>query len=325
MNTRTLVGVICWTCTAVTACSARYQQPSPVDLSSGPVAEGDFPASFASAYCQNIAGCCASQGFAVDGAACSAALISTVNALLQPNESDSQIIYDPDAAGHCIDAYRAALTTCTDPKLLAATSEACAAILQGTLQGSCMRDRECYRPPGNDVQCSPNEVTLAPDCTYVTSFTAIRAKLSETCSYTCAGSILNPTCYGGGVPGQPAGTCWLEDGVGCGLSGRCESTLQSGQDCSVGWCAAGSHCENSTCVANSDADLCAVSSDCSTMSYCAPASAAGFTGGCFPRKPDGATCTASDECAGGQCTQAECRRWTLADANACSGAIQLGW
>jgi hypothetical protein len=286
--------------------------------SSGPVQSQNFGSVYASTFCSSIAGCCTTAGYPADTTSCNSTLRPTIEALTKVYVSNPKIMYDAAAAGACVEAYRIALTACTDEALSKQLNAACDGVFRGTVApgGACSSTQECAPSPAGSVTCDTGVCGLSDG----SISSDVHAKAGEACNATCSGDTNSYGCSGSTtmtIPG--AGNCWVEDGLYCGSSSACEVAPKIGQPCgSYTYCEAAAHCDNGSCVADSASGPCSSSDACLAPSYCDLSSP---TGSCVPRKVNGAACNSSDECSGGECEQDHCRKWTVANAASCAGLL----
>ena len=285
---------------------------------SGPVQSQEFGSVYASTFCSSIAGCCTSAGYPADTASCNSTLRPTVDALTKVYASKPKIRYDAAAAGACVEAYRVALSACTDQALYGQVNAICKGVFRGTVApgGACSSTQECAPSTAGTATCDTGVCGLSDG----SISSEVHAKVGEACNATCSGDTNSYGCSGSSrmiVPG--AGNCWVEDGLYCGSSGLCEVAPKIGQPCGgYSYCEAAGHCDNGSCVADSASGPCSSTEACLAPSYC---DSSAPTHSCVPRKANAVACNSSDECSGGQCEQDHCRNWTVATASSCAGLL----
>jgi hypothetical protein len=279
-------------------------------------------AALAAAYCPSIATCCTSASITSDTTACSNTLSTYVDAQVNVLLKDPKIAFDAAAAGRCVEAYRAALSACTDRALSSQVNATCK-VFVGTVPpgGSCSESQECVSPTTGYVSCDTAVCVVHNDGIGSSS---VHAKASEPCSETCSGDDNSSSCSGSASTGTDAGTppsgaCWVEDGLYCGTDHTCQTSPKIGQPCgNYDYCEAAGHCLSGTCVADTASGECTYGDGCITTSYC-DSSATPFH--CVPRKANGEACNNDNECVGGQCEQDHCRNWSVATQASCAGII----
>jgi hypothetical protein len=280
---------------------------------------GTFAAAFASTFCDSLAGCCRQAGF--DPSPCLATVQPQVTAIFTLRATDPKIQFDEAAGASCINAYRTALTTCTDSKLWYQVDDFCIPVFRGTVPagGSCTEDYQCAV-----------EGTRRPDCSagvcipgYPDAANAPHGVMGDPCIATCqnAGGCSYSTQVSATAPVTATAACWTDDGVYCSPDGICAATPALGQTCAYSaYCGKDAHCKNGNCAADFATGACQSNDECLAPSYC-DYSADAASGQCAPLKPNGAKCRGSSECAGGQCYQFACRTWTMADPELCAGLL----
>jgi len=279
-----------------------------------PQSVDEFTQRFASSYCQNIAGCCRGQGLATTD--CESTLQQQLHAQLQISTTNPRIHFNAEAAGACIEAYAAALRTCTDATAFRHVSDVCDALLQGTVPigGQCGKGGECAKPATGVVSCTSGVCTLGE--AYVSLTDAPHRKLGETCMGTCESSPRETSCGGNPNTDPKAGACWIEDGVVC-ANGVCVAAPRAGEFCaSLSYCEAAAHCVSGTCVADQSSGACTQDNQC-----LAPTTCDRTLNMCAPLKADGVACDQYSECLGGECYEDHCRKWNIARAHSCLGVL----
>ena len=260
---------------------------------SGPIAVEDLRTRLASAFCDGIADCCRAAALPYDAMSCKSTAVDTLE--LDPLISDSpRVRYDPDAAGQCLDAYVAFLRGCvgTD-EVPESVNGPCTRALVGLVPpgGACVETNECARPDSGNVSCQIDP-TLAMGGTCVVTSAPRHASVGEACSGSCDDE---DDCLGspGPIGAAPAPTCFGSDGLYCNSAGNCQPFVADGGPCSLEGCQKQSYCD---------------------------------AGVCTPKKPDGASCNDSRECAADRCLDptgngvaGTCHQRAIADARTCSG------
>lgn len=284
-----------------------------------PVAKNDFSTNFANAYCEGIKGCCTASGITSDTANCKTLLTSQMNAALERFDG-KKITFNDAVAGQCIDAYRSAVTACTDLDAADNIETVCKGVFVGTvpLGGDCSISNECQQDGTQDITCDAGVCTVVD---YSSNSDYAHAKLGEPCSSTCESDSRNSTScgtYATNSNSSVKATCWVNEGLVCGSSFTCVAVPNLGQDCSgSSFCSSGAYCSNSVCVAQIATGSCSYSSKaCASSSYCDY-----DTNQCTPKKAKGDPCNSDEECVGGDCLDDHCRDWSMATASSCSGLL----
>jgi hypothetical protein len=288
--------------------------------STGPA--GTFAAAFASTFCDSLAGCCRQAGF--DPSLCLATVQPQMTAIFTLRAADPKVRFDEAAGTSCINAYRTALTACTDAKLWHQVDDFCVPVFHGTVPagGSCTEDYQCdiegTRTPGcSSGVCVPG---------YPDAYNAPHGVLGDPCIATCqnAGGCSYSTKVTATAPVTATAACWTDDGVYCSSDGLCAATPALGQACAYSaYCAyrgKDAHCKSGSCAADFATGACQSNDECLAPSYC-DHSADASSGQCAPLKPNGAKCGNSNECAEGQCYNFACRTWTIATPELCAGLL----
>lgn len=251
----------------------------------------NFISQLATAFCEGIANCCTQYAIPHDTAACKVVLQAQLNNEWAEELANPAIGFDLNAAGRCIDAYRNAVTACTDQTLASKANEPCQLMLVGTVAIGevCTVKEECIDNPGQDVGCESGHCTNY--ASLIPTYQIPRAGLGELCSTSCDlpdnGSM---ACSGGaaGTSTEPA-ACYASDGLVC-TEGICTAIPTVGQSCASSYvCASGAYCDSQTCMS---------------------------------KKANGSACLSSGECVGGQCgSDGLCRTWSMATTATCGGVL----
>jgi hypothetical protein len=294
-------------------------EPANNNAPAGSVQTSDLAVQIAAAHCEGIAACCIAGGFSSDTAGCKASMQAQLNAFLTVHFADSYQSYDAAAAGRCVDAYRAAMTACTNRPLSQAISSACDAMFVGTvaLGGPCTTSNDCIQNDTNSVSCDAGICAVSTASISMTN--APRGTLGQACRSTCEDSGNGGSgCSGSAVASSATAVCWVNDGLVCGSSGTCVAVPTLGQSCAGSYhCATGSYCNGNTCAQQVTTGSCSSSSSaCASSSYCDST-----TMQCTPKKADGAACNGDSECTGGDCLGDRCRVWSVADPGSCAGLL----
>jgi hypothetical protein len=284
-----------------------------------PVAAEDFSASFTNAFCK-IGPCCQREGYPFTPLTCETTMKAYLDSVVNEELADPKVVFDAAAAGTCIEAYRKAVTGCTDLSLEDATVTECQGVFRGTVAegGACTEDTECAAAAGAIyVYCNYGVCTRGDS-----DVTSMRSKVGEPCSETCEadGDSLGCGSGGGTTSGPPAGAgaCFKNDGLYCTTDYVCAPIPKLGEACRDGYvCEAAAYCDGATCLSRTATGPCPNVSACLSTSYCDYA-----TRVCIPLKDDGAACGEGSECASQRCDDGFCHEWTLAGANACAGSFE---
>ena len=287
---------------AAALASACSGSTDPGPASSGPVPKDRFASEAAAAICDNIGPCCSREGYAHDAAACRnqyAAFIAQV--LLTGNVS-----YDAAAAGECLAVLRQVAQSCGEMP----DDNACLRVVAGTLGPgeACTRSSECAAPEGGRASCRDDRCEVA-----------VRAKLGEACSGTCAREGSGVSCSFSGPSAETSGTCYVDDGLYCAeTSFKCERVARLNEPCD-GWrgCEGGAWCNGGVCVAQSAAGgPCASSEDCQAGLDCDWERQQ-----CAAPQPDGSACVDGSSCASERCKDGKCAPsgGEFADEEVCNG------
>ncbi len=282
----------------------------------------EFAERMASVYCTSIASCCQRFGEPFVETDCEATAREWWQSVLDPELARPHREFDGAAAEHCIDAYRKALTACTDEAALRATYDTCATLFKGTVEpgGECVGAEECRGYEAGSFTCSsgPCDCTVNPcycvpgTCDPVTVpslATQPHAALGEPCAGTCD----TGGCTGGAQSETDKG-CWLNDGLACNAYGACDEIPGFGEACH-GYCAPGFYCgQDGLCATPHESGSCASQQECAQGWYCDYINMT-----CSLGRPDGSECHYFVECLGGACTSDHCRAWSVASPTACAG------
>jgi hypothetical protein len=241
------------------------------------------------AYCTGYGSCCASKGFAFNDAACSS--------LLGPQFTAQSICpapgtYNAQAAQACFAELEASLSACTrDIK----TDSPCLKMCNGTQPAgaSCTSNIDCAGPVNGAAACRVNAGESTGVCVTTTVSNA-GGPCNETCTEVPGGEACTPLA-GASAPIE-ASVCRTNDGLYCAVDGICKTTLAVGTVCTQSdVCVTGAHCNLSTFVCVSNADVgapCPAGNECASGAYCSPQHV------CAAKKAAGEACQGSLECQG---------------------------
>jgi hypothetical protein len=286
---------------------------------SGPISADTAPTQFAQTLCTNMAACCQAHNLAHDDATCESSIEGQFRAAILARQS-SKVLYDPDAAGRCLDAYVSAFASCGDPGTT--LHDACNAIWVGTvdLGGACTQSEECKDTPEVNAYC--NQGVCTED---LLGQKPARATAGEACNGTCTENGSGYSCISFDTSASVP-SCYTNDGFSCdGNTKTCVPLPKLGEPCTFGTgCASGAFCEGGTCVAQRSSGPCTDDSNCTNDSYCSTANpSSGVTpqGSCTAKKPDGATCQIDQECTVGRCQNGICTPRLPVSASLCAGLL----
>lgn len=296
-----------------------------------PIAQADYCASKANAYCGVLVTCCQQAGYPGDSAKCHDAMIADCQ-----NEVSSKTAagrsYDPKAAGICLGGLPSLVSGCkpiATSTTSSTVSDACGRIWVGSVPvgGTCSSSSDCApSPDGSRVTCSgssiPSDGGTGSKCVVQPV-----AKLGESCGAVADAGVSYVSCESGlscqyvagtdgGVgssrcvqPGDVGAAC--QSGSACKSGLTCDSTTQKcappaaiGAACtpftSTG-CATGAYCDatSKTCTA-----LPGAGSPCAANSYpqCSPdAMCDSASKNCVAKKANGQACTSDTQCVSAYC------------------------
>jgi hypothetical protein len=273
-------------CDNPTPAPNRAPAPAPVD-------EATFTAQWPAVVCAAMKPGCDSGTVAYDEAAC-LAYAATV--------FDDALAFDAGDAGACLAALRESTYTSVGLLDFRGWPNPCYTVYRGdvAVAGACDSDTDCAPDPRGHVWCDfDTEV-----CTVL-----VRGKLGETCHEGCELETDNGSCYPLFEPEEPGVevTCHNEDGLRCGLSGKCEPSSAVGCPCTLGgddYCNAQGDCTegaDSVCIPRAAAGSpCTVHASCVAATYCSDGAV------CAPRKQAGEACDDHDQCIGSYCQGGAC-------------------
>lgn len=290
MRARSLFGFALVTAGFFAGCSSSGSGGTSNTTPSGPIALADLPGVYASAMCDNLAGCCQSEGYAFDPAKCEAAVTGFMG-LFTGLVNKGTVKYDANAAGTCMAEVPSYAKGCLKQSL---GSAACEAVFTGTVPqgGACTQSTECIAPPGGGADCDQGK--CVPET---------RGVAGDPCKWTCTESGSLTTC--GGFGADQGAECFTNDGLYCNTqSQKCETRVAIGaQGCdgSGESCVDGAYCEGTACVAQKALGAsCTNDGECNATAYCAQT--------CQSKKPLGASCQSQDECIDGDCDGNKCAK-----------------
>ncbi|HKO48209.1 MAG TPA: hypothetical protein VJV79_10825, partial [Polyangiaceae bacterium] len=153
-----------------------------------PVARADFPAKYAQAICDSVAGCCSKSSFNFDATNCVATETARATTL-SGSFDQAKVNFNEQAAGDCLAAMPGRLQ-CGDTRLLGSI-KACTEIFTGKLPlgASCSGNgRECSWQENSYCAASPQDPTgVSKVCTAFTP--SPHGTVNEACSFSCEGSV----------------------------------------------------------------------------------------------------------------------------------------
>jgi hypothetical protein len=310
------IRALLWVGAALHGCSSPSEGTGTAP--SGPVSQSGMPAQFAQTLCPGMAACCQAHNFAHDDATCKQSVEGTLNAALVARQN-LKVVYDPNAAGRCLDAYTNAFSACADPGRT--VTDACHGIWVGTVDvgGACTESQECKDTPSANASCSQGRCTVDP-----LGQKPARAQSGEPCIGTCTENGSGYSCSSFAGSSTTAGSCYTNDGLGCDrTTAKCTPLPILGQPCDVeNGCATGAYCNGSVCVAEQSSGPCTVSAACTAESHCTfTTNPTGTSGSCLPKKADGSPCGSQLECQGDHCQNGLCGPRLPVSASLCAGLL----
>lgn len=235
---------------------------------SGPVPRSELASRLAGIACNSAAECCRTSGRPFDKDGCVRAYGAELSENIEEIEN-SRVDYDAAAAGDCLDAV-AETIVCGD--IEDTESASCERVFVGKVPPGqpCEDSSECQRQNGERATCTSVGEGGVAVCTPL--LRASHGKLNEACGITCyeGSTCLLYTSPSSSEPSLRVG-CYRDEGLFCG-SGTCQSLADIGGACS-------------------GADGCKTGSFCDFQ-----------TRSCAATKPNGAVCSASQECQSGRCS-----------------------
>lgn len=233
---------------------------------SGPLPAEEFSGRLAVIVCDSIASCCTNASLSFDNEGCKRTLAAQVER--EQQETSPRAVYDPNAAGDCVDALAASVQC---GQLGPVSPPSCQEIWRGTvaLGKLCESSEECA-PSGLDLvacagEVSPRVCTVRPR--------APRGSEGEICIFSCPSGAACEGVFGVAPDGEGSRSrslCHEDDGLFCD-QGTCAKLVELGDDCTV-------------------------DSACGGEAYCDPSA-----GVCKAQKEDGAPCTGDVQCRSRNC------------------------
>lgn len=281
---------------------------------SGPIPRDQFASRYASAFCDNIGGCCRSSGYPYDPGACKTALAQGISQIF----SSARIRYNAQLANQCLAEAAQEARACSF--LVDFTGTACTNVFTGTqaVGQPCQSYLECA-PVARSVECTAGGAATGGQSGTDTCTAKPDGKPGDACDETCAISANGISCSGlglvsGGVS-DPKATCYTNDGVYCDQNGVCKSLIAIGRACSDSLdCVSGAYCNNGSCsVKRAVGSPCATDDACKGGAYCDMGS-----GKCANDKIEGATCSSDNECQSDDCESGVCSNGALNEGT-CTG------
>jgi hypothetical protein len=163
------------------------------------------------------------------------------------------------------------------------------------------------------AQIQKCDLTTNSACAGASATNHPHGTVGQACNWSCTSTGSSTSCSGTGLTRSDAGSlvsCFSNDGLYCDdQSAQCAAQKSIGaactadRDCSDGYCPF-SGTANRVCTAKLGVGAsCASSSQaCAAGLYCD----FGGTSNCTSLKPDGVSCTSSNECSGGHCQNGQC-------------------
>lgn len=303
----------------------------------GSLSTREFIQAAALAECDDFGDCCAQDEHPFDEQRCRARVRSVLEALAD----NDAVVYDADAAGGCVRAFRASPGQC---ETMADEFQSCGAVFRGTkpLGAPCAAPQECLGFADGDVFCWQPAGSELDVCARVDRPLAPVGE-GEACGWTCD---LDGGCtsFGSGLPGtclisdglycaQATDTCTLLVAAGGSCAGetlacpvdtfcdgeRCTQLRQLGEACPTRTgCVAGAFCDDGLCTAlRGENEGCGLRyGGCDELTCLSPDHAACQAGlycstrdglpKCIAPQPDGAACTSFQECSSSWCETGSC-------------------
>ncbi len=284
-----------------------------------PVPLDQVPAQLAAVLCAGVAPCCSAANVPYDAASCETVATGQASQLL-PQSSSPNHRYDPAGGGCCLSAIAQELAICQS--FDAVVELACRAVTVGTLPaGSACTGSECA-PPGY-CKLDPNNLGMGT-CSHDGGSNLPHGKAGDACISSCTLNNGETLCAPG--PVVPNGSsCYQMDGLYCSADRQaCVRFGQLGDACSFGTCAVGEFCTSgAVCAVQTDSGPCTDggSDACTANAYCDGSVCRS------PKKPAGAACLVTAECASNDCTGdganlGICTRETAASGHRCEGGLK---
>ncbi|MBW2734193.1 MAG: hypothetical protein JRH20_17530 [Deltaproteobacteria bacterium] len=270
--------------------------------------------------CGTNASLCQS-GYCVDGVCCAAASCSECNACNIAGKAGSCA---PIAGGVSCGANKsctlglAKLWTCQDGSCAATTTTPCAPFICNSGGTMCT------------TTCNPGECAPGAYCASASGLCVPLIENGQTCEApgecksthcvddVCCGSASCPECNACNMSGKEGRCAPIATGTGCGTGQTCDAGIGHDYACLAGTCEdTPTSCAPYTCGATGCKTTCASNTDCESSAYCNVSSKT-----CFPKKDNGVSCTAADQCQTGICTSKEgvcCNTACSGDCDTCTG------
>jgi hypothetical protein len=300
--------------------------------SAPPIAQADYCAAKANAYCSVLVNCCQQAGYPGDNAKCHDAMTTSCQSEVSSKTAAGRS-YDAKAAGICLGGLPSMISGCklnASSTTTSTVSAACDHIWVGSVPvgGTCSSSSDCAgSPDGSTVTCSAPSIPSDGGPGGSKCIVVPVAKLGEACgnvgdagvSYvSCATGLSCQYVAGtdGGVgssrcvqPGDVGAAC--QSGSACKAGLTCDSTTQKcAQPAAIGaactpftsaGCATGAYCDATSkkCTA-----LPGAGSPCITNSYpqCSPDTLCdSATKNCVAKKAIGQPCTSGSQCVSDYC------------------------
>jgi hypothetical protein len=233
------------------ACSSTTTSPD-----TGPIAQADFPAAVAKAYCPTVASCCPSSN-----AACEANIRAWASSVFTAPEFAKQK-YDPAKARACVDAIAALPSTSCATDLASRTPAlaVCARVVNGVVAagGVCDVPSDCERPGDGSPSsgfagCSELDGAPPKRCRQFLPTSKLGAACQEEpfagqapTVNVCTDDLFCSAgkCVTAPKLGEPCGACGKD--LFC-AAGTCVAAGKEGEPCTNG-CVSGLVCNGTTCT-----------------------------------------------------------------------------
>lgn len=265
----------------------------------GSLPAAQFVAAAAVAECDDFGDCCAQDQHPFDAQRCRA----NVTTVLQARVDNAAILYDAEAAAHCVAALRASPGQCaTTPDEF----ESCLAVFRGSkpIGAPCAEPQECAGYAEDDVFCWPTPESEQPVCAQANRPLEPVGE-GDACGWTCDQGC---TSFGSSA----SGACLISDGLYCAnATSTCTPLVAEGGSCAGESlaCSSGTFCDGERCARlRADGESCPSSASCAGGLFC-------DDGLCAPLRGEGESCALRY---GGCGDVAPC---TYADPTACQTGL----
>ena len=262
----------------------------------------EFANSLAHALCDNLAGCCKTNGFSFDAGACLAQTQTAAQTyMIGPGVADGAR-YNPTAASACLALYTSRAQACDDallsgiPTDLPGGGESCPNLFVGVVAPGqpCTSTFDCAPgPSGSTVVCEALGVSAVPTCT-VTGTMGARCTVGN-CYPSGLTCVYSACAERSSVGGECVSDSDCVPSAYCPQSGKCAARdLPTGAPCesSPNACGVGSYCNGATSSATCTPDL-GYGAPCTQNAACGACNDVACGGACIDLQ--GATRCSSSE------------------------------